>query len=431
MIRSDGETDMRVQAWKRISGPSGRTLATSLMLQVFTLATGTVAARALGVEGRGDLALLWIIPLALVTIGGIGLPQATAYFTARAATKDVQKAVIRTASAAAAPISLGLTLLYLAGVLVFTTDGSELRTAALVNTPLVTLILFLVIGVTSLQGLQDFELFNIVRALPFALYASGAILLFALGRATLVGLVVASVSGFAVATIFTWYKLRARLNGLGSGRVPRKQLFSFGVRGVLGDANLMEEARLDQLIVGFLIDPRALGLYVSAASFMNLPSLVASSLGSVAMPRIAAASAREAQWAQVRRTTVITALLIALIVGTLEILLPTLIELFFGRDFLGAVPIGRILLLAGAALAMKRLLTSLARGLGRPGYGSLAELINLSGFLGTLGVTALLGDLTAQTVALSVLMGASASFLFLGIALLRVRILHLDTGLNR
>jgi O-antigen/teichoic acid export membrane protein len=418
---------LHLYAWSRLSGPSGRTLATSLMGQAFTLATGIVAARALGVEGRGDLALLWITSLALVTIGGIGLPQATAFFTAKAGTKRDQRAVISTARTTAMPIAFGLTLIYLAGVLVLTAEGSDLRTAGLVNTPLVALILFQSLGVTSLQGLQDFDLFNVTRILPVALYAGAALLLLALGQATLLSLVIASLISFAVATLLTWRKVRLRLEGIGSDRMPRRRLLSFGFRGVLGDMNPVEDTRLDQLIVGFLIDPRALGLYVSAASFMNLPTFIASSLGSVAMPRVAGASEQEAQWKQIRRTTIITFLLIALVLGTLELLLPILIELFFGRDFLGAVPIGRILVVAGAALAMKRLLTSLAKGLGRPGYGSLGEIVNLVGFLGTLGAVALIGDLTAQTVALSVLAGASAGLLFLGIALLRVRLLRLDT----
>jgi hypothetical protein len=36
-----------------------------------------------GVEGRGSLALLWLVPLAIVLLGGIGIPQATTYYVAR------------------------------------------------------------------------------------------------------------------------------------------------------------------------------------------------------------------------------------------------------------------------------------------------------------------------------------------------------------
>jgi len=419
------------QSWQRLSGPSGRTLATSLLGQGFTLITGIVAARALGVEGRGDLALLWITPLALVTIGGIGLPQATAYFTARAETKEGQRATVYTALGIAGPVTIGLTLAYLVGAVALTADHSELRTTALVNTPLVSLILFQSVGVFSLQGMQDFDLFNITRILPVALYAGGALMLFLLGQATLLGLVIVSLSAFFISASFTWRTVWTRMGGVSSARMSRRKLLSFGLRGVLGDVNPVEDTRLDQLIVGFLVDPRALGLYVSAASFSNLPTFIATSLGFVAMPRVASAKAHEAQWAQAARTTAVAATLIALTVGLLELLLPLLIELFFGKDFLGAVPIGRILLVAGAALAMKRLFTSLLRGFGRPGYGSLAELANLLGFLGTLGLVAALGDLTAQTVALAVLAGAGISSLFLATALIRIRVRRLDTGLDR
>ena len=45
--------------------------------------SGVIAARALGVEGRGTLAILWLIPVTLVLLGGIGIPQATTFYVAR------------------------------------------------------------------------------------------------------------------------------------------------------------------------------------------------------------------------------------------------------------------------------------------------------------------------------------------------------------
>ena len=43
-------------------GPSAQTLATSVAAQALTVISGVIAARALGVEGRGTLAILWLIP---------------------------------------------------------------------------------------------------------------------------------------------------------------------------------------------------------------------------------------------------------------------------------------------------------------------------------------------------------------------------------
>ena len=55
----------------------------TIAAQALTLTSGVIAARALGVDGRGQLALLWLLPLILTQLGGIGLPQATTYFVAR------------------------------------------------------------------------------------------------------------------------------------------------------------------------------------------------------------------------------------------------------------------------------------------------------------------------------------------------------------
>ena len=64
-------------------GPSAQTLATSVAAQALTVISGVIAARALGVEGRGTLAILWLIPVTLVLLGGIGIPQATTFYVAR------------------------------------------------------------------------------------------------------------------------------------------------------------------------------------------------------------------------------------------------------------------------------------------------------------------------------------------------------------
>ena len=67
-------------------------------------------------------------------------------------------------------------------------------------------------------------------------------------------------------------------------------LLRFGIRGWLGTATPSEALRLDQVIVGLLLSPSALGLYVVGGSFSNLPRFIAQSVGLVAYPRIAAES---------------------------------------------------------------------------------------------------------------------------------------------
>ena len=51
--------------------------------QAVLIISGILSARILGVEGRGYLALLIIFPVVLCQLGGLGLPQALTYYTAR------------------------------------------------------------------------------------------------------------------------------------------------------------------------------------------------------------------------------------------------------------------------------------------------------------------------------------------------------------
>ena len=60
-------------------GPSTLTLGVTMFTQGLLVISGIIVARALGVDGRGSLAFLWLVPLAIVLLGGIGIPQATTY----------------------------------------------------------------------------------------------------------------------------------------------------------------------------------------------------------------------------------------------------------------------------------------------------------------------------------------------------------------
>lgn len=405
----------------RLTGPNGQTLAASLLSQALILVTGVIAARSLGVEGRGDLALLWVAPLALVLFGSIGLPQATAYYVAQARSRPEEQGVIRTATRLAALVSVPLILLYLAAVLVYTEDKPDIRDPALISLLFVPFILFQVLGVACLQGMRAFRSYNLTRVAPVAIYATSASVAFLFGAVTLEGLVLLFVISFILANTMTWMIILKKMRGLTGGPFPAKKIVSFGLRGFFGDSNPVEDTRLDQLTVGLLVDPRGLGLYASATSFSNLPRFIAMSFGAVVFPRIAAAPDQQEQWRLAQRALILGGSITAIAVALLEAIFPFLISFFFGEAFLGAVPIGRILLLGFGFLAIKRLLTDISRGLGKPSYGSLAELTNFVFFVGSIILLAGLEQLTTQHIAASVLLGGITGCLTLVTLILRYR----------
>jgi len=174
------------------------------------------------------------------------------------------------------------------------------------------------------------------------------------------------------------------------------------------------------------MDARALGIYVVAIAFSNLPRFVAQSIGSVAFPRIASADSEAARWATTIRAARIGVLAIAAFTAALIVALPVLIPLLFGDEFRDAIGVGRILLLAAFFLSTHRLLTELARGLGRPGYGSITEVVN--GLVFFAGVLVFATPASENGIALAVLAGGIASSLLLSLLLIRLKRLPLDGG---
>ena len=70
---------------------------------------------------------------------------------------------------------------------------------------------------------------------------------------------------------------------------------SFGLRSLFGSSSPFETFRLDQLLVGLVLTPVALGYYVVALAFTNLTRFLGQSIGMVTYPRIAAATDRSSQ----------------------------------------------------------------------------------------------------------------------------------------
>lgn len=402
-----------------IRGANAQTLGATLASQGFLLISGIIVARALGPEGRGVLAYLWLIPLVLCLLGGIGMPQASTFYVAREAGNAA--AVVRISVRITIVLAAILVLAYGAGLLAFAGPDAKFTTAdGLLSMGLIPAFLGVNLGVAVLLGMRRYGSFNIARIAPPFLYAAGAAVLFVLDEATLTVVLAVSVTSWLAGALFTWILVRRDLPATGKPPVVTDgEMLRYGLRGVIGSVSPIDDVRMDQLFVGALLDARALGLYVAAVAFANLPRFVARSIGSVAFPRIASAGSEPDSWALAIRTARIGVTVVAAVVAVLLIAVPFLIPLLFGEEFRDAVSLALILVVAGFFLSMHRLLTELARGLGHPGYGSITELVNASVFLVALAVLA--SPVTTETIAISVLAGGIASASLLSWLLIRLR----------
>jgi O-antigen/teichoic acid export membrane protein len=102
-----------------------------------------------------------------------------------------------------------------------------------------------------------------------------------------------------------------------------------------------------------------------------------------------------------------------LIVIALEILVPSLVHVFFGAAFEAVIPVTRVLLVASMFLSARRILAEVMKGAGDPAAGSIAELVSVASLI--LAIVLLTPSL--HLVGVGVAVGISAA---VGLALLYV-----------
>jgi O-antigen/teichoic acid export membrane protein/O-antigen ligase len=389
----------------------GGSLIASGTGQLLLTVSGVLVARGLGPEDRGYLALLVVVSGICVILGSAGLPTALTYYVAR---DPLHAGRIVRSLVAPTLIQVAVTAIVQLGVLFAFVrhDPPRVKVAAVISILLVPGILSQTYGLALLQGQQRFRPFNTFRVLPTALYVVVVLVIFLLGVADLIVLMTAWVAALLVGGLFA---LGVALRGLPPADAPggpsRPELTKFGLKSLVGAVSPIEALRLDQALVGLLLAPVSLGLYVVAQAFTNLPRVVAMSIGMIAYPHVAsqpdAAVARRAMW----RYFLLGVLSSVLVIGVLEAVTGELVGLFFGSEFAEATPIARILLLATLFMAARRVLTDGVNGMGRPGLGTTAEIASWVLLVPTIAI--LLPRYGVEGVALALAISWFASLLFL------------------
>lgn len=354
-------------------------IGTSIASQGALLVTGIVSARALGVEDRGHLAFILLVSQIVAVFGTLGLPIAVTYFIAPDETMPRRTAwrlrkffpfQIVTVTAVHAVLLVAL----------FASSRDAIKVAAAISLITSGSQVAQTYGLGVLQGLRQFRWFNVLRLLAPATYAVLAALAWVLGGRNLVDMTIAYTAAYVfagaatviVASRFFLPVDRRTVDGDPSiGDLSR-----FGLKGLLGSASPLETFRLDQSIVGLFLAPAELGLYVSAVAFTNLPRFIAQAIGMVAYPHIARHTDQHVRWTTMWRFVGLATLACAAIVGLLELTVARLVPLMFGASFDGAIPVARVLLIASFFLSVRRILSDGARGIGKPGVGTIAELVS-------------------------------------------------------
>jgi O-antigen/teichoic acid export membrane protein/O-antigen ligase len=353
----------------------GASVGTAGLLQLVLVASGVVVARGLGKEDRGYLALLIVISGICTLVGSLGIFSATTYYIAR----DLERSrrIVRSLLAPAVLQTAGTVAVQIVVlVAVVAHDPRRVQVAALISLLLTPGLFAYGYGEAILLGQQRFTAFNIFRAVPTTAYAAFVLLVYVLGTANVV----------IVMTIWAGANLVGGFLALGiavhglprkvvAGPIPsRRTMTTFGLKSLLGSLSPVETFRADQAIVGLFLSSSALGLYVVAQAFTNLPRAAASSIAYVAYPRVAATDDPREARRRLSKFFLVGAIVTGAAVAVLELLAGTLVGFFYGSEFVEAVPVAQVLLVGTFFSATRRVLTDGMRGLGYPGLGTIAEI---------------------------------------------------------
>ena len=412
----------------------GGSLVTAGVLQLVLVVSGVIVARSLGRDDRGYLALLIVVSGICTLVGSLGIFSATTYYMARDLPKSrriVRSLLGQSAVQTAATIAVQVAVL----VPIVANDPRRVQVAAAISLLLTPGLFAYGYGEAILLGQQRFTAFNIFRAVPTTAYAAFVLLAFVLGLANIV-VVMAIWAGanFLGGLLALGVAVRGLPRAASDGPIPsRRTMTGFGLRSLIGSLSPIEAFRADQAVVGLFLTPGALGLYVVAQAFTNLPRAAASSIGYVAYPRIAASpddgEARRRLW----KYFLVGAAVSAVVVAGLALVVGKLTGLFYGSEYVVAVPIAQILLIGTFFSAVRRVLTDGMRGLGYPGLGTIAE---ISCWVVLVPAVALLlphgatGVALALTIAWAASLGVAIVFAaFAGKVVFTDRVLrHLRTG---
>lgn len=390
------------------------TFGTNALTAVLSFVSVLVVARALGPQGRGEVAFLIAIGLLTSHLAALSLQEAKANFAGAEphlrpslATNAVAFTLVLSAVAVVALIALVTVFPAVAGEI-----DLDLIWIPIVAVPAVILKLYLNFLV---QADYAFTVTNVAWLLGPATTATLNVALVAVDRLSVTTAGVAWVAGQALgAATLVWYV--SRHAGFGRPDLPlARRTLAFGLKAHSGRVLAIGNYRADQWLVGAIAGSRELGLYSVAMAWADMLFYLSGVLVLVQRPDLVRASAKEAA-KRAARVLRVALMLTGPVCLVLVLAAPILCVVTFGEDFRGAVDDLRMLALGGFGIVTLDLvgnaLTAQRRPLLTAAATAVAFLVMLTLDLILIPHWGGLGAATAATVGWMA-GGLAAGFLFL------------------
>lgn len=342
-------------------------LATNGFIALIGLATGSLAARILGPQGRGELASIQNAAILLGAVALMGMPSALTFYCAkdRSAARGLYTSALVTAlTASVALVAIGWLLL----PAILKQHGDQITRTARVYLVFIPLNVLAALPFSALLGIGDISAWNILRLLaPLAwLTTLGVSALWGADASRVATIYLTLYACVIPITTLTMLRKVAPGNTRPSLSMVRK-LVTFGAPGALGTIPYQLNLRLDQVVMAAILPAAELGLYSVGVAWSGVLTPVLAAIAPLALPFIADRDIEEDQRGATAAAAARIALLVAA-VGTILVAIatPLAVGVLFGSQFRAATTPAVVLAFAGGLAGLNTVLEELLKGLGAP-----------------------------------------------------------------
>jgi O-antigen/teichoic acid export membrane protein len=401
------------------------TIWINVILAFLALASGGLAARLLGVTGRGELAAIQLWPTFLAGFSMLGLSDAMVYFTAKYtdhAGNYLISAIIFTLLISLPFMGLGYILI----PILLASQAPDVVAASRIYLLMIPLFSLLNLPFQALRGLNDMLTWNWIRLIqPFG-WVCILILLSLTGRKLAQEAAFGYIILVCLLILPTMIIILKRLPG--PYRFERNlwpPMLRFGIPSVMASIPSILNLRLDQVLMAAFMAPEVLGLYVVAVAWASAVSPVINAIDIIIFPRVAS-QVIPADRMRILMLGIHLAVLVGLpVIVILGIITPYILPMIFGDNFRQAVPAALILLVAGVISNINSVMEDGARGLGKPSIALAGETVGLIATI--LALAIFLRPFGILGASVSSLLGYSGTMIALLIQISRIDGLHFWT----
>jgi O-antigen/teichoic acid export membrane protein len=337
------------------------TLLTTGGAQIANLVSSVLAARLLLPEGRGEFQAAWLWPTTVAYLVLFGLNDSVLYFSASRSEKP--RAIFASGLLIGTVLSLAAAGITYFLVIPWAYQGyrPEVRDLAVLMMLLIPCHIITPVFLELLRGQHRMVSWNLLRLSLGIAYLLFILLFFAAGRADIMSFGLAYLGAHAVPLVLAlWLTLDAGWGSLAPSRRTLRRLLGFG-----------------QMLVATVLDETALGLYGSALALSQATPTLANSIGLVAYPRACAEPDHAGRATIIGLYLRLTVLLMLSTTVVLYLLAPWIVGLLYGKSFMPAVPVLRVLLLGVTPLAIRELFNTAFKAFERPLSSTKGEVMAL------------------------------------------------------